>query len=370
MNNHTESIFYLVRLAAGGMKGHLREMLLHFGRSCRINLASPAEVGLAPLAEQSGGRYFRMPLASGLSPFGDLRSFGQLLRALWSTRPALLHVHGFKAALIAGPAASIAGVPLLVTVHNFPAYGEGASLCLAGSLAVWKRTRYIAVSRALAEQLLRWGIARENITVIHNGIDAGPFTEAASERRPGQRILVGTVARLAPQKGLPVFLRAAARLAERHPEIHFTVAGEGPEREALELLSRKLKLSGRVSFPGYQADLPRLMAHMDLFVLPSLSEGLSITLLEALASGLPVVASRCGGIPEIIEDGVTGLLVPPGNEEALAQAVDKLVRDREMAGRLAETGREQVRRSFSLQTMLRHTAAVYRQMGCSFIEAG
>lgn len=357
------SLFYLIRPAEGGMRGHLRSLVSHFGTACRTHLASPAGSGLEGLLTFPGSSFIKLPLEGELSLSRDLYSFWQVYRALLSSRPSLLHIHGFKSALIGQPAAGLAGVPSVITAHNFPAHRWRKALPAIIKAAQGGKTRYIAISRAIFQELSSWGIPPARITVIYNGIDPTPFEPAARGRRFRENPVVGTVARLAPQKGLPVFLKAACRLARTYPRLRFVIIGEGPQRLELEALTRRLGLHQRVSFLGFQDDLPGQLSLIDLFVQPSLTEGLSISLLEALAAKCPVVATRAGGIPEIIEDGVTGLLVPPGNDQALAEAISTLLAYPEQALVMAGAGREKVWRDFSLRAMLSRTAEVYREMG-------
>ena len=360
------SIFYLTRPAAGGMRGHLRALITHFSRTCPVHLAAPAESNLAIPPGFTGGVYLELPLSAGINPSGDLRSFWRLYRLLKSLRPSLVHIHGFKAALVGLPAASLARVPVLVTVHNFPAHRGQSVLPLTVRGLGGGAARYIAVSHSLARELTRWGISPARVSVIHNGIETESFERAGRRfSRGGGRgrpVVVGTVARMAPQKGLPVFIRAAARLASQFPEMRFVVAGDGPERGALEKLAFKLGLRERLSFPGYCADLPARLAEIDIFVLPSLTEGMAITLLEAMAAGCTVVAARVGGVPEVIEDRVTGRLVLPGDDAALAASIASLACNPGQAVRLARTARDHVRRNFSLEKMLARTEAVYREL--------
>lgn len=361
-----EGLFYLVRPAAGGMLGHLRELMACFGESCRLHLAAPGRE-LADLAERSGGRFYHLPLTAAFRPRADLGVCRELGRFLHETRPVLLHAHGIKAALVGGITARfMVRTALLVTMHNFPADAVAAGPLLAPA---WRflcgpPTRFIAVSRALSETLCRWGVDPSRISVIPNGIDAARFGTAAQRRRlAGRRAVVGTVARLAPQKGVAVFLKAAAELAARFPTLFFRVVGEGPERPALEALATKLGLDGRVEFRGFRKDLPAELGAMDVFVLPSLTEGLSIALLEAAAAACPVVVSRCGGLPEIITDGVTGLLVPPGDPHALAGGVAKLLHRPAEARRMATAAVSKVQQKFSRAAMLRRTGLLYQEMG-------
>ncbi len=357
------SLFYLIRPAEGGMQRHLRSLIACFGKAFPICLAFPGGSGWEELLISTGNSLLRLPLKGELSFFRDLYSLWRVYRGLLFFQPALLHVHGFKSALIGLPAAALAGVPVVVTAHNFLAHHRRETFIQVIKAAKREKIRYIAISRAIFNELTGWGIPPAKITVIYNGIDPVPFEAAARDRRPRLNPVVGTVARLAPQKGLTVFLRAASRLARTYPDLRFVIVGEGPQRLELETLTRRLDLQRRVSFLGFREDLPGQLSAIDLFVQPSLTEGLSISLLEALAAKCPVVATSAGGIPEIIEDGVTGLLVPPGNDQALEDAISTLLAYPERALALAGAGRDKVCRDFSLQAMLSATAELYREMG-------
>lgn len=361
-----DKLFYLIRPASGGMRNHLVQLLRRFSREYTVYLGAPPENELAKSAGLPADSLFHLPLSGGLSPAGDLIVFSRIYGLLRKLRPALLHVHGFKAALPGLPAAHLARVPVLITVHNYPAHRASLYMPAAGRAPGAQKAQYIAVSRALAGELAALGIPQEQISVIHNGIDPAPFEAAAagpfSRRRKTDEIIVGTVARFAPQKGLTYFLQAAAALAPLFPRMRFLMIGDGPGRPVLEKLARQLDLSGRLSFCGYCTDLPRRLAGIDIFVLPSLTEGFSLTVLEAAAAGCAVVASRVGGLPEVITGGVHGLLVPPADAVALARAVAALARDPEQARRLARACRERVRTQFTLERMLSRTAALYDRL--------
>ncbi|MGI6600985.1 MAG: glycosyltransferase family 4 protein [Dethiobacteria bacterium] len=359
-------IFYLIRPASGGMQAHLRQLLSRFSREYSLYLGLPPENEPAFLAGLPAVSSFNLPLSGGVSPVGDLFTFRQLYGLLRTLRPALLHIHGFKAALTGLPAARLARVPVLITVHNYPAHRASPYLPAAGRLLGAPGAHYVAVSNTLADELAAQGILQEQISVIHNGIDPAPFETAAAERfsrsQSKDALLVGTAARFAPQKGLSYFVKAAAVLAPLFPQMRFLIIGDGPGRPALEKLARQLGLGRRLSFSGYCTDLPRRLAGIDIFVLPSLTEGFSLTVLEAAASGCAVVASRVGGIPEVITDGVHGLLVPPADVAALARAIASLARDPEQARRLGRACRERVKAQFTLERMLSRTASLYEQL--------
>lgn len=359
-------IFYLIRSAAGGMRNHLLQLIGSFSRDYAIYLGAPPDPDLPRKAGIAQGAFFSMPLNGGINPAGDLITFYRLRRLLHRIRPELLHIHGFKAALPGIAAARAARIPVLITAHNYPAHRASSYMPAAGKLLGAQKVRFIAVSGDLAGKLAALGIPRGMISVIHNGIEPAPYEAAAAGRRLQYRrtggIIVGTAARFARQKGLFYFVQAAAVLAPLFPRMRFLVMGDGPGRPDLEKLVLQSGLSGRLSFCGHCTDLPHRLAAIDIFVLPSLTEGLPLTLLEAAVAGCALAATRVGGIPEVITDGVHGLLVPPADEVALARAIASLARDPVLAHRLAQACSERVKTQFTLDRTISRTAFLYRRL--------
>jgi glycosyltransferase involved in cell wall biosynthesis len=214
---------------------------------------------------------------------------------------------------------------------------------------------------------------RARTRVVYNGLDLAAFDREAA--RPaelplpgGDGPVIGTVSHLIPWKGQEIFLRAAAQLLQAHPGWRFVVVGDPifqfrTERERLERLAGELGISDRVTFAGHREDIPAVMSALDLFVLPSLYEPFGRVLIEAMGARKPVVASRAGGVPEIVLDGETGVLVPPGEPEALADAIADLVVDRERAERLAAAGRARVEKHFSLEATVQGVLEAYEDFG-------
>jgi glycosyltransferase involved in cell wall biosynthesis len=174
--------------------------------------------------------------------------------------------------------------------------------------------------------------------------------------------LLGLVARLHRQKGLGDLLAAVAWVRERVPDVRLLLIGEGELRDELEAQARALGLSGAVIFAGIRTDVAEIVAALDIFVLPSLWEGTSNAVLEAMAAGLPIVATAVGGTPEVVVDGVTGLLVPPRDPSALAGALVTLLQDADLRHRMGRAGRERVKQYFSLERMVRRTEALYEEL--------
>ncbi|HST03232.1 MAG TPA: glycosyltransferase family 4 protein, partial [Chloroflexia bacterium] len=185
---------------------------------------------------------------------------------------------------------------------------------------------------------------------------------------PDDAFLIGLVGRLSPEKGgVDTLIRAVYRLYSQRSDVRLLIVGDGPVRVELEKLNTELQARAQEScspvvFAGARQDIPQLLGAMDVFVLPSLNEALPIVILEAMAVGLPVVATRVGGVPEIVQDGVTGLLVPPGAEDALLDALSRLAHDPFLRVKLAQAGRGQVRGNFTIKQMARNVEAIYEEL--------
>jgi len=226
-------------------------------------------------------------------------------------------------------------------------------------------SRYLAVSEAAAQLLRRaFRIPAWKVQVVHNGIPLAAFDRPpnsalrATLSLATQRPIVLTTARLGREKGHEYLLKAAALV----PEAMFVFVGEGPERASLEAQARELAIGNRIVFLGYREDIPDLLASCDLFILPSLCEGLPLSILEAMAASKPVIASAVGGNKEVIVHGETGLLVPPADPVALTGAILAILSDPALARRLATAGKARVQREFAAGTMVRHVTQVYDEL--------
>jgi glycosyltransferase involved in cell wall biosynthesis len=203
----------------------------------------------------------------------------------------------------------------------------------------------------------------DHVSVIHNGIDIAGFdTRRTGEERLAQRngeFIVGTVGRLHEQKGHIFLLQAAALIRQAHPQVRFRIIGDGPLRPALEARARELGVGEAVEFLGARDDIAEQMRDFDVFVLPSLWEGLPYVLLEAMAAGLPIVTTDFRGVREVISDGSEAIVVPTRNAEALADAIAELMRDRALWVERGAKGAQVVRERFSLDAMVEQTLKVY-----------
>jgi glycosyltransferase involved in cell wall biosynthesis len=220
---------------------------------------------------------------------------------------------------------------------------------------------------AVRDRLTAGGHSRRGISVIRNGVDIDRFAPRppdvalrASLGLASKTPLVALVSRLNPMKGIDDFVQAMALLTGRYPEARFVIVGDGASRRELEEQARRLGLAERVVFTGTQLNVAAILSQATISVVPSLSEGLSNVVLESMATGIPVVATRVGGTPEILEDGVTGLLVPPCDAPELAAAVGRLLGDPAMARRMGDAGRARAVARFSMPTMVSQTETLYR----------
>jgi len=220
----------------------------------------------------------------------------------------------------------------------------------------------VAISQRIAEVLLEAGVKKEKIRVIHSGIDASPFLQLREAKRDSDLPVLGTVATLEKRKGHRFLLEAAALLKRQGFRAKYRFAGEGGETNSLQKMAVELNLQDEVVFMGFVLDIPDFLSESDIFVLPSLYEGLGISILEAMAAGKPVVATRVGGIPELVEDQVTALLVPPKEPSALARAISQLFSDRAGARRMGERARERVRHHFTIEQMAKKNEDYYYEL--------
>ncbi|MCP2164264.1 glycosyltransferase [Goodfellowiella coeruleoviolacea] len=273
-------------------------------------------------------------------------AFANGLRALLHQRPVdLVHTHMYASSIAAVLATLSSGPPVVVHEHSEAGW-RGARERAICQWAYRRVGAVIGVSEQIRRRLLDVDrVPPDKVHVVRNSLPAlTPPAAGAPLPRPAGP-LVGVVARLQPEKGVQVFLRAAARLAARFPTAGFVVVGEGRQRAALERLAADLRVP--VTFLGFRADAPALVAQLDLLVVPSFSEGTPLVVLEAMAAGVPLVATAVGGIPSQVRHEVHALLVPPGDEVALAEAGARLLGDRALATRLGAAARLRWRREFS-----------------------
>lgn len=355
----------------GGAERHVLTLLRFFDRQqVDARLACLFAAPLAGEARQEGiaTEVFAM---RGKLDLGQVPAIASYLR---KEQIDIVHTHGVRANLMGRLAAGMARTPHVVTtVHSVLAMDYTSLLDRwVNQFCEWTTRRwtekFIAVSRGLARALLASGLPAEKVTVIYNGLDLSQFRQGAGDKvraefglKPGQPA-VGVVARLHPVKGHEFFLQAAAEISRDFPAARFFVVGCGAHRPALEGLTARLGIGDAVVFTGFRRDAADVTAALDVLVVPSLSEGFGLTAVEAMALGKPVLATRVGGLPEIVTSGENGLLVPPGDPAALADGLRFILRHPAEAAQLAADGRRTVEEKFSAEVMAAKTTELYRQL--------
>lgn len=321
---------------------------------------------LASEAEAAGVPVFCIGAFPGLrNPI----AFARLVRVVRSFRPTIVHTHLQSANLYGRLAARLARVPLVVaTEHNV--YGEKARRYVFVERRLARMTdALVAVSDEVRQFLSRQlAIAPSAIRIVRNGVAAGaasPQMVAELRARIGGKadsVSLGTIASLTPKKGHQFLVRAGARLRERGIACSLVLAGAGPERSRLERLAADLGLTQCVHFLGAVRNAADVLALIDIFVLPSLAEGMPLALLEAMQAGKPVVATAVGGVPEVVTSGVNGLLVARASEAELADAIGSLAHSPELRSRLGAAARETIERDFTEASYLGALSALYLEL--------
>ncbi len=279
----------------------------------------------------------------------------------------LIHTHGYKGNLYGYVAARREGKPIVATCHNWLAGGAAlAAYNFLDRIVLRRFDAVSAVSQAIADRLLSLGVRRERITVIPNGIDVRSFAVEAQSYPPAvqkrEEQVIGMVARLDLQKGFEYLLRSMGTLRSSFPRARLLIVGEGPDRAGIEGMVSRQGLGGVVTLAGRQTDMPGVYAGIDIFVLPSLNEGLPMTLLEAMAASKPVIATRVGAVPAVITDDQTGLLIEPGDEAGLTNALSRLLADPQLCRRLGQKARAHVEQHYSAAAMIQKYRALYHEV--------
>jgi len=320
-------------------------------------------------------RLFRN-LVQPLDPARDVRSLVDLVRFLRKNSYHIVHTHNSKGGFIGRLAARLAGIPVIIhTVHGFAFHDQESP---------WKRYLYLTLERIashwcdvmifVSQPLIDWAlreqvVGRRKIEKIYSGIQLDKFKPVGGQEQKeirqrwgleGDDVVIGIVSKLWEGKGHSVLIDAFAEIKRSVARAKLLIVGEGHLYDDLCKMARGRGVSSDVIFTGFQKDVAPLIAIFDVAVLPSFFEGMGRVLLEAMAMEKPVVASRVGGIPDVVEDGVTGILVSPGNANELARAIKKILGDRKLSREMGKAGRRKMTESFSADFMVKEINRVYR----------
>ena len=298
----------------------------------------------------------------------DLSAAWRLSRLIKQLGPDVVHAHDPHGVAMAALALSMStqlAKPPLVAARRVDFHLKG------NALSRWKYRQvdcFICASEAVRRMLVADGVPAARAVTVHEGIDLGHVDAApaadlhADLWLPHGSPIVGNVAALVPHKGQRHLIEAAAIVVKRVPDARFVIAGEGELRPVLERQIKEHRLEKHVFLAGFRPDILSVHKGFDIFVMSSVTEGLGTSLLDAMACGKPIVATTAGGMPEVVQDGATGLLVPPRDHQAMADALVKLLTNPELRARMGAAGVTRVRAKFSVERMLQDTLEVYRRV--------
>jgi len=313
-----------------------------------------------------------------ISPIIDLRALYKLYRFIKRGKYDIVHTHSSKAGIVGRLAAKLAGVPIIIhSPHShifYGYYGEFLSLVFVWMEKIFAlfTDRIFTLTSIGKREHIEYGVGLSSkFTVVHSGVPLEPFLNVKVNKAADKRqefslnendIVCIFVSRLVPVKGHQYLISAIPEVLENVPSAKFVLVGDGELRDELEQQALSLGVKDSVIFTGLRHDVPELLAMSDLFVLSSINEGMGRVLVEAMAVGLPVVATKVGGVPDVVVDGETGILVPSENSKVLAGAIMRLLKDENMRRRMGEAGRRRVNPAFGVEAMVGKIANVYEEL--------
>jgi len=342
-------------LKTGGLERLLADIARHHDAAqCRPEFLAISEVGrFADVIRDSGCTVHT------LRPAGRWGQIRQMMRQFRAGKFDVVHTHNTYPHIYGSIAARLAGVPVVFNTRHGQRAGHGWKSRTQFRWASHLVDRIIAVSDDAAELCVKADrVPRRKVVRVWNGIDIDDFEFTGPATDP----VAISVARLSAEKDFPTLLRAVAIVVRAVPQFQLKVVGDGPERSRLETLTRELNLTSHVEFLGERKDVPQLLAKAGFFVTASLTEGISLTLLEAMAVGLQVVATSVGGNSEIVDAPRTGLLIPPGDPNQLAAAIIETCQRSAQWGELGRAGRRRVEEFFEVRRMVSDYERMYREL--------
>ena len=347
---HIPVAVFLTRFAPGGTERQMTELIrrLDSGRFDVHVACFHREGGWLPRIVERAASIVEFPI-HGFARRGTARQFLSFARWCRRERIAVVQTCDLYTNIFGLPGAALAGVPVRIGSRRELNPDKSAWQIRMQRHAYRFATKVVANSPAAAQILEHEGLAPTSIAMISNGLDLAAFP---AHKAPKQIRTIVTVANLRPEKCHETFIAAASMLVGAYPSLRFQIVGDGPQRRALEALADARGLATHMEFLGHREDVPRLLASADAFVLPSRSEAFPNSAIEAMAAGLPVVASAVGGLLDLIDHGRTGLLVPPTDPEGLAAALRSLIDDPARAASIGEAARAEVHQRYSFDRMI------------------
>jgi len=347
----------------------------------------PDEGNMYALADEKGVKPVIVPnLGRELNPIRDILTLWKLYRLIRRERPDIVHTHTAKAGTVGRIAALLAGTPIIVhTFHGHVLHGyfgktKTAIFRSIERFLARRSSAVIAVSESCRNDLLRYGVGGDDrVITIPLGLELERFRRDPEPNRsevrrewgvPPDAFAVGMIARMVPIKRHEDLFRAIPKVLEKFPDAYFINVGDGELKPQLVALAQQLGIAHRCLFPGFREDQERIYAAMDLTVLTSANEGLPVAVIESLSSGTPVVATRVGGVPELVRDGETGYIVEPGNIDSIAEGLLKAIADPAKTAAMGRLAQEETIRKYSIERLIRDIEELYgkllQEKGCSF----
>ncbi len=362
-----------VILLSAGLNPERYETILVSGQE------APEEGNMLSLAHEKGITPVILPqLGRELSPIRDLWTLWRLYRLFRKEKPDIVHTHTAKAGFAGRLAALMAGVPIIVhTFHGHVLHGYFGKMKtgffrLAEKLMAGLSTQIITVSEQCKNELLLYKIGTsESICTIPLGLELERFQHRSPEYKqqirekfdiPQNAFLVGMIARMVPIKKHEDLFRAIPKVLEIYPDTYFLIVGDGERRYYLHDLAKELNITHRCIFTGFREDQEKIYSALDLVVLTSANEGLPVAVIESLSSGLPVVATCVGGVPELIIDGETGYIVEAGNINSIAEGLIKAISNPQKTAAMGQSAQEKTIQNFSITRLLNDIDELYQKL--------
>ncbi len=362
-------VYFITELNIGGAEKVLVHLMSRLDRVRFDPLVVCLYGGDSPIAQEILAQ--NVPVVDlGMKTKWNLTAIWRFYRLLRYEKPVILHTSLFHANVIGRLMGRLTGVPIIITCRQNISIGSSWREHV-NRLTASLDDRVIAVCELAREaEIEQTGVAPEKVLTIYNAIDTTAFSTSKGQKTGIRRelgisentLLLGFVGRLHPQKGLQYLLEAAARLRMQSPvDFHLLLVGEGKLRSDLETHAAALGIADITIFTGARTDIPDVLAELDIFVFPSLWEGLSLALLEAMAAGLPVVTTHVGGNPEIVVEGKTGFMVAPANSAALVEKLLCLLDSRALCVQMGLAGFEYIQQKFTIEQMVERYQNLYTQ---------
>lgn len=357
-------LYIITKSDIGGAQGNVLDLIKAFRDRYEVHLAVGLLGPLSEDVEALGVPVHLLPrLTRNIKLTGDVACIQDCMALIRRIGPSVIHAHSSKAGVVARIAGWRCGVPTVFTAHGWGFSPGTPKLRRVVALVVEKllatiSTKIICVSESDRQQALKLGVGnRRKLATVRYGIYNTDVPQANPGLEPVKMIMV---ARFNEQKDQATLLRAIAKI--NHPTLHLNLAGSGPSWEICKSMAVELGISDRVSFLGDRRDVPELLQQSQVFILSTHYEGLPISILEAMRCGLPVIGSSVNGIPEEVEQGITGFVVPPRNPEALAEALDRILASSELRHSMGQAAKEKFEREFTIERMAQETQEVYAEV--------